>query len=79
MTLNLLPLPYLTARNIIYWCCEHNIDREKCQLIIDSMARKGNDLPSEHWSLEIPEKYVSWFVLKWGFNATEYEYDDKME
>ena len=73
MTLNLLPLPYTTARNIIEWCWEHNVDRDKCRVIINAMSKRGCDLPAEEWTLEIPDKYISWFVLKWGFNVEEYE------
>ena len=71
MTLNLLPLPYTIARNIIEWCWEHDIDKAKCYEIVKAMSTKGYDLPEAQWTLEIPEKYVSWFVLKWGFNVTE--------
>ncbi len=71
MTLNLLPLPYTQAVNIVRWCWDHNVDKDKCLRIIEAMGSQFPRLPDEEWTLEIPDKYVSWFVLKWGFVVTE--------
>jgi len=73
MTLNLLPLPYITARKILNWCWDHDIDRIKCYNILKAMSTKGYDLPAEQWTLEIPDKYLSWFVLKWDFRVEDFE------
>lgn len=73
MKLNLLPLPYMIARNIIYWCWEHDIDKQQCAKIIQAMAEiGGGGLSDAEWQLDIPDKYATWFALKWGFgNDTE--------
>lgn len=72
MILNLLPMPYMLARKIIYWCWEHDIDKQQCAKVIQAMTEKGGgSLSDEEWTLDIPDKYVSWFVLKWGFNVEE--------
>jgi hypothetical protein len=71
MTLNLLPLPYTLAINIIHWCQEHNIDSEKCTTIRNAMSTAGYQLKDEDWILDIPDKYISWFMLKWDFLVNE--------
>lgn len=65
MILDLNPLPFNVAINIIKWCFEHNIDRAKCIQLIEAMSKKPVDNDIE-WVLNIPEKYITWFVLKWG-------------
>ena len=72
MTLHLLPMPYTLAHKILTWCWEHNIDSEKCYKLVDAMATHGKyQLNGEDWTIDIPDKYVSWFVLKWGCEVTE--------
>lgn len=70
MTLNLLPMPYMLARKIIYWCWEHDIDRQQCGKIIQAMTEKGgSSFPDSEWVLEVPDKYATWFMLKWGLDV----------
>lgn len=77
MTLNLLPMPYMLARKIIYWCWEHDIDRQQCGKIIQAMSEKGcGSLLDSEWQLDIPDKYATWFTLKWGFDV---EAQDSLE
>ncbi len=69
MIVDLNPLPYRLALKIIRWCFEHDIDRQQCCILIDAMQRKP--VPDNiEWVLDIPEKYVAWFILMWG---NEYE------
>jgi hypothetical protein len=65
MILDLDPLPYRVAIDIIKWCFENNIDRSKALQLIDMMNAKPIDWP-EHvdWSLDIPDSYASWLVLR---------------
>lgn len=65
MILDLDPLPYRTAINIIEWCFDNDVDRKKAYELIELMGRKPHDWP-EHvdWTLDIPDRYASWIVLK---------------
>jgi hypothetical protein len=73
MKVDLNPLPYTLARNIINWCWEHNIDKDKCAELIQAMTSVGNKTVENEWVLEIPDKYVTFFMLKWSYDVvTEY-------
>ena len=66
MILDLDNLPYRLALKIIKWCFEHDIDRDKCILMIDAMATSNYDKTKFTWEIEIPEKYITFFVLKFN-------------
>jgi hypothetical protein len=65
MILDLDPLPYRTAIDIIKWCFENNVDRRKALVLIEMMSAKPADWP-EHvdWTLDVPDSYASWIVLR---------------
>ena len=67
MILDLDPLPYRVAINIIEWCVDNDIDRKKAHELIEIMSLKPNDWP-EHvdWTLDIPDSYTSWLVLRYS-------------
>jgi hypothetical protein len=67
MILDLDPLPYRVAIDIIKWCFENNVDRSKTLQLIDMMNAKPQDWP-EHvdWTLNIPDSYASWIVLRFA-------------
>jgi hypothetical protein len=74
MILDLNPLPYVFAFDIIKWCWEHDIDSEKCLRLIH--ARTVTPVPEIDWELDIPDKYITFFLLKWGdriSNFPDYE------
>jgi hypothetical protein len=63
MKLDLSELHYQTALDIIKWCWYNNIDVEKCRefaIALDTIGDKSHI----DWSLEIPDQYVSWLLLK---------------
>ena len=63
VTVDLGPLPYKLAREIIFWCAKHGHDQEKCLKIIDYMRVVA---PTEEidWVVTLPEKHFNWFLLK---------------
>ncbi len=65
MKLELNELYYKTAIDIIQWCYYNNIDIEKCQELIGIMSTVG-DKSNIDWSLEIPDQYISWVLLKFA-------------
>jgi len=63
MILDLGPLPYRYAVEIIKWCFEHHVDTEKCILLIRAMSE--SPAPKVEWTIDVPEKYITYFLLKW--------------
>lgn len=65
MIVDLNPLPFKMALDIIDWCWEHNIDKSKCEELI--LARSQNPpLDNIDWTLDIPDQYTTYFILKWS-------------
>ena len=67
MILDLDPLPYRVAINIIEWCVDNDIDRKKAVELIEIMNLKPHDWP-EHvdWTLNIPDSYATWITLRYA-------------
>lgn len=67
MILDLDPLPYTYAIEIIKWCFERDIDREKCVELIHAMSVSADKWEKEiEWTLDIPDKYITFFLIKWS-------------
>ena len=64
MKVDLNHLPYRMAFDIIKWCAEHDVDKEKCIELLEAMSIAPP--PDVVWELDIPEKYITMFVLKWS-------------
>lgn len=67
MIVDLGEMNYRQALEIIQWCFHHGVDREKTVKIMDAM----NDIEqramiNEEWTLDIPERYVTYLMLKWS-------------
>ena len=75
MILDLNPLPYRLAFDIIKWCWENNIDSGKCYLLNEMMASPAGSWQQKNidWTLDIPDKYVTFFLLKWSNRFSDYE------
>lgn len=65
MLVDLNPLPYKRALELIQWCFEHNIDQVQCARIIGSMSQVPESSDVE-WILNVPDKYITYFALKWS-------------
>lgn len=67
MILDLNPLPYRYAIEIIKWCFERDIDKEKCVELVEAMSIPSQDWKKEiEWTLNIPDKYITFFLIKWS-------------
>lgn len=69
MILDLGPLPYKLAFEVIHYCFEHNIDRAHCLEMIEACSEKP--CPPIKWEIDIPDKYVTFFLLKWSGRLSE--------
>lgn len=65
MKLELNELHYQTALDIIMWCWYNNIDVEKCRELARALDTI-DDKSHIDWSLDIPDQYVSWLLLKFS-------------
>jgi hypothetical protein len=65
MQLDLNPLPYRQAFELIDWCVEKGIDSEKCKLLLEVRRGRRSDRGID-WTIEIPEKYMTYFLIKWS-------------
>ena len=64
MIVDLNPLPYRHAMELIRWCAERRIDQEKCLTLIEAMATAPT--PEVDWTLDVPDQYITSFLLKWS-------------
>lgn len=65
MIVDLNPLPLEIAFDLIEMCVEYNVDKLKCLEILEAMA--ATPAPDIKWELDIPEKYITFFLLKHDF------------
>lgn len=71
MVIDLNPLPYRTAIHIIKWCAERDIDREKCLDLLEAMSIINPEPVT--WELNIPDKYITFFLMSWPMQADSYD------
>lgn len=71
MLLDLNHLPYNVAFDIIKWCWDNNIDRIKCIQITNSIYI--NPTPDINWTLNIPNKHITFLLLKFSDELTNVE------
>lgn len=67
MILDLNPLPYKIAMDLVRWCCERDIDRVKCLELAELWGTPVSQWPDGiEWTLDIPDKYITFFLIKWS-------------
>ena len=64
MILDLGPLPYQLAIEILKWCLDHKIDEENCIRLIDAFTKYP--VSNVGWTIDVPDKHVTFFLLKWN-------------
>jgi len=63
MILDLGGTSYRVAIEIIEWCYYHDIDKDKCSILMNAMT--AYPTPEVEWTLEVPEEYYTLLILKW--------------
>ena len=64
MLVDLNPLPYKRAVELVKWCFDHGIEQEKCFEIIEALA--GNKkLDDVDLVIDVPDHHMTFFILKW--------------
>jgi hypothetical protein len=59
MLINLNQLPWHQVYNIVDYCIENHIEKQKCFKILDCTPLMGMD-----GILDIPEKHITWMILR---------------
>ena len=67
MIVDLGPLPYKTAMDLIKWCMQKGIDLPKCIELTDALVTKP--VPDVDWTLDIPDKYITFILMNWPTEA----------
>ena len=65
MKVDLLPMPYRHARELLEYCVERRIDIEQSMKVLEAFGTAGRSLPDEEWYLNVPDSIVTYFLLKW--------------
>lgn len=67
MKIDLNPMPYKHALELLKWCLEHNVDRERALTLTEALSIVPNKWGSDViWELDVPEKYITYFLIKWS-------------
>jgi hypothetical protein len=64
MIVDLMPLPYKIALDIIHFCVDHKIDQPKCFELLEALSLLPSPVPEIEWTLDLPEQYLTWIILK---------------
>lgn len=76
MIVDLNPLPATLALKIINMCIDYRIEMEKCKAILDSHnIYPLPELGDNAYCLEIPEKYITYILLKYNYNTVQFSTD----
>jgi hypothetical protein len=65
MKVDLLPMPYTHARELINYCVEKDIDRDNALRLMAVFTKRGGPLTSDDWVLDVPDSLMTYFALKW--------------
>ena len=65
MILDLAPLPWRQTVDILKCCFDNDVDKNKALYLVELLTSYPGKWP-EHvdWTLDIPDSYASWIVLK---------------
>lgn len=64
MLVDLNPMAYVQAMELVRWCYARDIDRDRCEKIIKAVSTAPTKTDVE-WIIEVPDSYMTYFVLKW--------------
>jgi hypothetical protein len=65
MIVDLNNLPYRQARELILWCVANDIDKERADKLYFAWYEPAGSKKEYTWELDIPEEYLTYFMLKW--------------
>ena len=66
MIVNLNNLEFRRALELIRWCVANDIDKARASELLFAWYEPGELKKERTWELDIPEKYITYFLLKWS-------------
>ena len=63
MTIDISNLPLQVAIDMVKWCYDHDVDKQKCAILMNAITTFP--VPDVEWTLDVPEMYSTMFALKW--------------
>jgi hypothetical protein len=66
MRVDLLPMPYLHARELIEYCIERGIDLDNAERLLAAFTKSGHSITTDDWHLTVPESLMTYFAMKWA-------------
>ena len=64
MIVDLGPLRWRHARELLEWCVSYQVDLASCDRILKEFGQSPPP-PEIDWTIDIPDKYITYFLLKW--------------
>jgi hypothetical protein len=66
MIVDLNPLPYRLAFDLLEYCIKHNIDLEQCSKLTEACKINSSEWNDDVvWEIDVPEDVLTYFMLKW--------------
>lgn len=65
MIVDLNNLLYWQAKDLILWCIANNIDKKRASELYFAWYETPPHTKEYVWELDIPEEYLTYFMLKW--------------
>jgi hypothetical protein len=65
MKVDLRPMPYSHARELLEYCVERGIDKDQSMKVLAAFSTVGSSLLDEEWCLNVPDSLMTYFALKW--------------
>jgi hypothetical protein len=65
MKVDLLPMPYTHARELINYCVEKHIDLDNAQRLLAAFTQRGHVIQTDDWYLNVPDGIMTYFSIKW--------------
>lgn len=65
MRVDLLPMPYIHARELIKYCIERDIDLDNAERLWVGLTKIGHSVAPDNWYITVPESLMTYFAMKW--------------
>ena len=67
MILDLDPLPWRLTVDILKWCFDNDVDKNKVLYLTELLNMRPCQWPDHvDWTLDVPDNYASWIALRWS-------------
>jgi len=65
--LDLDPLPWRQTADILKWCFDNDVDKDKALYLVELLNSYPSKWPEDvNWTLDVPDSYASWIMLRFA-------------